>query len=53
MPKKLRPVLDLYPTPVRRRIEEAENRVARGGRYLLGMDEPANFKEARSEESWQ
>ena len=52
-PEKLKPVLELYPTPVRRKIEDAEKKEARGRRCLLGMEEPANFDQAKGEESWQ
>jgi hypothetical protein len=53
MPEKLSPVLELYPTPVRRKIEDAENRTAGGRRCMLGMEELVNFDKAKYEESWQ
>ena len=49
----MKSVLELYPTPVRRKMEDAEQREARGRRCLLGMKEPENFDEAKGEESWQ
>ena len=38
---------------MRRKIEDAEKKEARGRRCLLGMEEPANFDQAKGEESWQ
>jgi hypothetical protein len=48
---KLMLVLDLYPTPVRHKIEDTEGGATRGRRCMLNMKEPANFDEAKGEET--